>query len=149
MFHSLADMGRNEITLLWLITGITGCAGILTRNLINRFGVNSVHRLMQALTILSFLLLVLSPHYQLLPYFVAAFYGFAYITPSGVLLVSGVNSAGSLPAAGLDAVFLMLAIGQVIGASLFGWLYDITGAAVALLLFSAVALLAMFLRAEQ
>lgn len=149
MFHSLGGMERNEITLLWLITGVTGCAGIMTGALINRFGVNSVHRLMQALTILSFLLLALSPHYQLLPYIVSALYGFAYITLSGVLLVSGVNSAGSLPAAGLGAVFLMLAIGQVIGASLFGWLYDITGAAVALLLFSAVALLAMFLRAEQ
>ena len=142
-------MEARTVTLLWLITGITGCFGLLTGYLTNRFGINRVHRMMQALTAAAFLLLMASTHNPLLVYLAAALYGFAYITLSGVLLVSGVNAAGDDPAAGLGAVFLMLAIGQVAGAAAFGLLLDSAGAVIALWIFSGVALLAMLLPATQ
>lgn len=149
MFQSLAGMEARTVTLLWLITGITGCLGLLTGYLTNRFGINRVHRMMQALTAAAFLLLIASTHHPLVVYLAAGLYGFAYITLSGVLLVSGVNAAGDDPAAGLGAVFLMLAIGQVAGAAAFGLLLDSAGAVIALWIFSGVALLAMLLPAAQ
>lgn len=149
MFQSLAGMEARTVTLLWLITGITGCFGLLTGYLTNRVGINRVHRMMQALTATAFLLLMASTHNPLWVYLAAGLYGFAYITLSGVLLVSGVNAARDDPAAGLGAVFLMLAIGQAAGAATFGLLLDSAGAVIALGIFSGVALLAMLLPAAQ
>lgn len=145
MFTSQAGANERTITLLWLITGVTGCFGLVTGYLTNRFGVNAVHRMMQALTVAAFVLFIFASRSPLVVYLVAALYGFAYITLSGVLLVSGVNATADKPAAGLGAVFLMLAIGQVAGAAAFGLLLDSAGAVIALLIFSAVALLAMLL----
>lgn len=79
----------------------------------------------------------------------AALYGFAYITLSGVLLISGVAAAGAFPAAGLGAVFLLLAIGQMAGSALFGWLLDTLSAVPALGIFGLLTLLALSLPAER
>lgn len=143
MFHALADMSDKEITLAWLVTGVTGCAGLFTGHLINRFGVNLVHRMMQVLTMATFILLSFASYSPLLGYLVAGLYGFAYITLSGVLLVSGIAATDSSPATGLSAVFLLLAMGQVAGAAVFGILLDHMDVPVALMTFSGVALMAM------
>ncbi|EOG5470852.1 MFS transporter [Cronobacter malonaticus] len=149
MFQSQAGMEGSDVTLLWLVTGISGCFGVLTGVLIGRVGINSAHRLMQLLTVAAFGLLALSSAYPWLCWGVAALYGFAYITLSGVLLVSGVAAAGAFPAAGLGAVFLLLAIGQMAGSALFGWLLDTLSAVPALGIFGLLTLLALSLPAER
>ncbi|EOW6802556.1 MFS transporter [Cronobacter muytjensii] len=149
MFASLADKAARDITLLWLVTGAAGCFGVLTGALIGRVGINTAHRLMQILTLLAFGLLVLSYTQPWLCWGVAALYGFAYITLSGVLLVSGVEAAGEFPAAGLGAVFLLLAIGQMAGSALFGALLDSVGAVTALGIFGILALVALLLPATR
>ncbi|EKS1844528.1 YbfB/YjiJ family MFS transporter [Cronobacter muytjensii] len=149
MFASLADKAARDITLLWLVTGAAGCFGVLTGALIGRVGINTAHRLMQILTLLAFGLLALSYTQPWLCWGVAALYGFAYITLSGVLLVSGVEAAGEFPAAGLGAVFLLLAIGQMAGSALFGALLDSVGAVTALGIFGILALVALLLPATR
>ncbi|WP_105737078.1 YbfB/YjiJ family MFS transporter [Cronobacter dublinensis] len=149
MFASLADKPARDITLLWLVTGAAGCFGVLTGAIIGRVGVNSAHRLMQILTLLAFGLLAFSDVLPWLSWGVAALYGFAYITLSGVLLVSGVEAAGQFPAAGLGAVFLLLAIGQMAGSALFGALLDGVGPKMALGIFGALAVVALVLPATR
>ncbi|ELY2497399.1 YbfB/YjiJ family MFS transporter [Cronobacter muytjensii] len=149
MFASLADKAARDITLLWLVTGAAGCFGVLTGALIGRVGINTAHRLMQILTLLAFGLLALSYTQPWLCWGVAALYGFAYITLSGVLLVSGVEAAGEFPATGLGAVFLLLAIGQMAGSALFGALLDSVGAVTALGIFGVLALVALLLPATR
>ncbi|WP_134870700.1 hypothetical protein [Cronobacter dublinensis] len=149
MFASLADKPARDITLLWLVTGAAGCFGVLTGAIIGRVGINSAHRLMQILTLLAFGLLAYSDVLPWLSWGVAALYGFAYITLSGVLLVSGVEAAGQFPAAGLGAVFLLLAIGQMAGSALFGALLDGVGPKMALGIFGALAVVALALPATR
>ncbi|CCK14491.1 FIG00553349: hypothetical protein [Cronobacter universalis NCTC 9529] len=149
MFQSQAGMEGRDVTLLWLVTGVAGCFGVLTGVLIGRVGINNAHRLMQLLTLAAFGLLALSASCPWLCWGVAALYGFAYITLSGVLLVSGVAATGEFPAAGLGAVFLLLAIGQMAGSALFGVLLDTLSAVPALGIFGALAILALCLPAEQ
>lgn len=149
MFQSQAGMEGRDVTLLWLVTGVAGCFGVLTGVLIGRVGINNAHRLMQLLTVAAFGLLALSASCPWLCWGVAALYGFAYITLSGVLLVSGVAAAGEFPAVGLGAVFLLLAIGQMAGSALFGVLLDTLSAVPALGIFGALAILALCLPAEH
>ncbi len=147
MFQSLAGIEGNGITLAWLVTGLTGCAGMFTGQLTNHIGINKTHRLMQILTVVAFVLLIFSTQMPLLAWLSAAVYGFTYISLSGVLLLSGVKAVAATPAAGLGAVFLMLAAGQVVGSAAFGLLLEHTGAVTALLVFSGVTLMAMMMRA--
>ncbi|WP_226991900.1 MFS transporter [Cronobacter condimenti] len=148
MFQSLAGMNEHGVTLMWLVTGIAGCFGVFTGVLTGRVGINAAHRVMQLLTLAALGLLALSSGHPWLCWGVAALYGFAYITLSGVLLVSGVSAAAEFPAAGLGAVFLLLAIGQMLGSAIFGMLLDATGGLVALGCFGALPVLTLCLPAE-
>ncbi len=139
-----AGVDTKTISLLWLIAGGAGGLGALTGTVADRIGIKPVYRislLFMALP-LAVLAWVNAPSWWLFP--AVAMCGAGYVTLSGVLLVCGVAASENSPASGVGLVFLMLAVGQVVGAVLFGQLYALTDAASALLVFCALSLLIAF-----
>lgn len=76
-------------------------------------------------------------------------FGAAYIISSGVLLIRGTSLLPDRPDLGLGIPFLAVAIGQTVGAPLFGAVLDMTNTRFALSLFAAVAGGAMLWRMED
>lgn len=126
--------------ILWLLSGGSGVAAVFTSSLAGRIGVRGVYRGSQLFMAVSLIALSLSHGFAwwLVP--VVAMSGAGYVILSGVLLVQGARVAEPSPAAGVSIAFLMLAVGQIIGSVAFGLLYEMVGAAGALLLFSGLSL---------
>ncbi len=137
LLRDLAGWDEARVGLAWVVVGAAGLAGAAAGALVRAFGVDAVHRLSLAAMAASFLALALLPGVAPLAFFAVAFFavalfGGAYIMLTGVLLVWGIEAMPSRPALGLGAPFLVLAIGQVVGAFAFGTLYDALGAPAAL-----------------
>ncbi|MBQ0708004.1 hypothetical protein [Ochrobactrum sp. AP1BH01-1] len=71
-----------------------------------------------------------------------AVFGAAYVMLTGVYLVWGVRTLADRPATGLMIAFLTIAIGQTVGAPLFGLLLGSFGAMPSVATFAAFALAA-------
>ncbi|WP_350028989.1 MFS transporter [Citrobacter sp. MNAZ 1397] len=138
-------IAKETTSMLWLVSGGAGIAGIFTGALAARTGWNPVYWLSLLFMAAPLVLLAVSHGYSgwLIP--AAALCGVGYITLSGVLLVCGASATANAPAAGVGIVFFMLAVGQVAGAIVFGQLYALLGATWSLLMFAGLALLIMFL----
>jgi predicted MFS family arabinose efflux permease len=136
---------KETTSMLWLVSGGAGIAGVFTGALAARTGWNPVYWLSLLFMAAPLALLAVSHGYSgwLIP--AAALCGVGYITLSGVLLVCGASATANAPAAGVGIVFFMLAVGQVAGAIVFGQLYALLGAAWSLLMFAGLALFIMFL----
>lgn len=127
-------------SMLWLVSGGAGIIGAFTGPLADRIGLNRMYRISQLCMGVPLLALAFGEGFSpwLIP--AVALCGAGYITLSGVLLVYGA-AASEVPAAGVAAVFLLLAAGQVAGAMLFGAAYAGLGATTGLTLFCALSLL--------
>jgi predicted MFS family arabinose efflux permease len=132
--------------LLWLVSGAAGILGVLTGPVASSVGLHQVYRASQLCMATPLLLLAFSHGLSGWFYPAVALCGVGYITLSGVLLVCGVSAMEKAPATGASVVFFMLAAGQVAGATLFGLISAQSNATVALVTFSILSLLIMFLR---
>lgn len=134
--HTGLESGTTNI--LWLISGGAGIAAVLTGSVAQRTGMRVVYRGSQIFMAVSLILLALIHGFSgwLIP--AVALNGAGYVILSGVLLVQGAAIAASAPAMGVSLAFLMLAVGQIVGAIVFGQLYGAIGAAGALMSFSAL-----------
>lgn len=138
-------IAKETTSMLWLVSGGAGIAGVFTGALAARTGWNPVYWLSLLFMAAPLALLAVSHGYSgwLIP--AAALCGVGYITLSGVLLVCGASATANAPAAGVGIVFFMLAVGQVAGSIVFGQLYALLGATWSLSMFAGLALLMMFL----
>lgn len=138
-------IAKETTSMLWLVSGGAGIAGLFTGALAARTGWNPVYWLSLLFMAAPLALLAVSHGYSgwLIP--AAALCGVGYITLSGVLLVCGASATANAPAAGVGIVFFMLAVGQVAGSIVFGQLYALLGATWSLSMFAGLALLMMFL----
>lgn len=75
-----------------------------------------------------------------------ALFGAAYITLSGIYLVWGVAALSERPATGLTIAFLGIAVGQTLGAPVFGVLASWLSLTHAVVLFALLALAAGTMR---
>ncbi|WP_025424512.1 MFS transporter [Sodalis praecaptivus] len=143
LLHHHIGVDDNTTSLLWLISGGAGILGALTGPASTIVGLKQVYRLSQLFMAAPLILLAFSHGFSwwLLP--AVALCGVGYVTLTGVMLVCGAASTKASPAAGVGAVFFMLAAGQVAGSVVFGLLYAQVGAVTALALFSALSLLLM------
>jgi len=132
LLRDLAGWDEARVGLAWVVVGAAGLAGAAAGALVRAFGVDAVHRLSLAAMAASFLALALLPGAAPLAFLALALFGGAYVMLTGVLLVWGIEAMPSRPALGLGAPFLVLAVGQVVGAFAFGTLYDALGAPAAL-----------------
>ncbi|WP_296270902.1 MFS transporter [Pseudomonas sp. UBA6323] len=127
--------------LLWVVIGAAGIAGAGAGALVARLGVDWAHRLCLAALAAAIVLVGLgsAPALTLLG---GALFGAAYITLSGIYLVWGVAALSERPATGLTIAFLGIAVGQTLGAPVFGALASWLSMTHAVVLFALLALAA-------
>tara|TARA_B100000678_G_scaffold267551_1_gene253176 strand:- start:177 stop:1310 length:1134 start_codon:yes stop_codon:yes gene_type:complete len=134
--------GPEGTAALWIAIGAGGIGGASAGNLISRFGLGRVHLtfcVALAITIGAVGAGVVSTELVLGS---GALFGAAYVMLTGVYLVWGIRALPDRPATGLTIGFLSLAIGQTVGAPIFGLLLGGPGMTIAIIAFGALALLA-------
>lgn len=136
------------VGLLWMLIGAAGVAGAAAGALVARFGIDRVHRFFLVATAIAILAIGGPAATPLLAAGGGALFGAAYIMLTGVYLVWGVRTLPDRPATGLTVGFLTIAIGQSVGAPIFGMLMDAFDADVAVALFAGMALAACATTAE-
>ncbi|MCB8889348.1 MFS transporter [Vreelandella malpeensis] len=141
------DWGSFGAGLLWIAIGAAGMAGAAAGSLVERFGINRVHRVFLAALVAGTLMVGMVNTTPMLALLGGALFGVAYITVTGVYLVWGVKALSHRPATGLMVGFLTIAIGQTAGAPVFGLLMDQFSATVAVASFAALAAVAGLARA--
>ena len=139
--------GATGAGLLWTCIGLGGLAGAWAGTLVGRFGLDRVHWAFLGLMAASILSVGLG--FGPVPTFVGgAVFGAAYVMLTGVYLVWGTHALPDRPATGLMVGFLTIAVGQTVGAPVFGLLMAGPGRGPALAGFAALALLAGAFRAR-
>ena len=140
--------GSTGAGLLWTCIGAGGLAGALAGSLVGKFGLDRVHRVFLGLMAAG--ILSVGSGFGAVPTLVGgAIFGAAYVMLTGVYLIWGIRALPDRPATGLMVGFLTIAVGQTVGAPLFGLLMAGPGVGFAVMCFAAVALLAGALRARR
>ncbi|OLO06200.1 MFS transporter [Salinicola socius] len=129
--------------IVWILIGVAGLVGGLAGDLVKRFGINGVHRSTLAALALALCLLALMPSSLPAVLLSAVLFGAGYIMLTGIYLVWGVRLYSDRPAIGLGLPFLMIAVGQIVGSPLAGYLIGSRGYAFCFILFALIALATM------
>lgn len=134
-----ADILREElqfsdhrIALAWLVLGATGLVGVLTGAGTDRFGIGAIHRLSLIMMALGLVGLAAGSWASVLPFIAMGVFGAGYMISSGALLLWGITLFPERSDLGLGLPFLMIAVGQTIGAPLFAVLLEAAGTTAAL-----------------
>jgi predicted MFS family arabinose efflux permease len=140
--------GPKGIGMLWTCIGVGGVAGAWAGALVNRFGLDSIHR--SFLGLMSATILATGAGIGAIPALLGGvLFGAAYVMLTGVYLIWGTNALPDRPATGLMIGFLTIAIGQTAGAPLFGFLLEWNGPETAVICFALVTALAGMFRARR
>jgi hypothetical protein len=129
-------------TLFWTVIGVSGLAGGLAGDLVQRIGLARAFRASLLSMAASIGLLVAAPGVLLSAYSSAALFGSTYIMLTAIILVWSVWVFHELPSAGLGAAFLLIAFGQVFGALIAGAVAGATGLVVTFWAFVGMAVVA-------
>ncbi len=135
------DWSNRMNGFLWIVIGISGLTGAVAGRLIEWFGLNTVHRMFLALMAIA-MICVAGPASTTIAFGGGSLFGAAYIMLTGVYLVWGVTALPDRPAIGLTIGFLAIAVGQSVGAPLFGLILGWFPAIAATAVFATVALAA-------
>ncbi|RVU39512.1 MFS transporter [Hwanghaeella grinnelliae] len=135
------DWGTTGTGLLWTCIGAGGLVGALAGTLVGKFGLDHVHGAFLGLMAASILSvgMGLGPVPTLVG---GAVFGAAYVMLTGVYLIWGTHAVSDRPATGLMVGFLTIAVGQTVGAPIFGLLMAGPGVDFAVIFFAVVALFA-------
>lgn len=116
----LGGMAAGQTGLLWLTVGLVGLGGGLAGDMIDRHGAAATQG--GALVVLAAGLALLAAAPGNLPAALASagLFGLAYMTLTGVYLVSGIRLLPARPSMGPVLPFLSIAVGQAVGSSLVG-----------------------------
>ncbi|NNC23868.1 MFS transporter [Salinisphaera sp. USBA-960] len=136
------DWAARGAGLLWTMIGTAGVCGAAAGWLTVRLGLNAVHWLFLAVLAASIGMLGLTFTTPTLTLIGGALFGAAYVMLTGIYLVWGTSALPNRPATGLMVGFLTIAVGQTIGAPLFGFLMSRTSLEIAVLAFSGLGLAA-------
>ena len=131
-------------TIMWIVLGAAGLLAAFTGDLAARVGPTvawSAATLTLAAATACFALAA-GPAI----FVAAAAFGAVYIALTGLLLLSGTHVYPDAPAFGVGAAFLLLAVGQAVGAPLIGVAADLTSQPTAFLTAAAAAAAAVALR---
>ena len=151
-----ADLLRTElrfseehIAIAWITLGLGGLVGFSTGSLVARFGIVRVHRMALLGIALCYGMVPVATLVPWLAFTAMALFGASYIVSSGVLLIRGVGLLPDQPDLGLGIPFLAFALGQTVGAPLFGMVMGGASAWTALSIFVVITCAAMVWRMEE
>jgi len=130
---------------LWLAVGISGLGGAVVADLADRNNPPITHALMLMMLSASLALLAASPGQLVLAVFSALVYGLAYMSLTGLYLMSGIRLLPGRLSMGPVLPFMACALGQAVGSPVVGALVDAFGYADAFAMFSATGILVAIL----
>jgi predicted MFS family arabinose efflux permease len=135
------DLSVTGSTLFWTVIGVSGLVGGLAGDLVRRFGLATAFRASLLCMAAATGLLAAAPGALLSAYLSAGLFGSTYIMLTGIILVWSVSTFHERPSAGLGAAFLLIAVGQVLGAPVAGAVAGTAGLVVMFWIFAGVAIL--------
>ena len=138
----LGDLSGASSTIFWIVIGVSGLAGGLAGDLVQRFGLARAFRVSVLSMAAAIGLLAAAPGVLLWAYSSAALFGSTYIMLTGIILVWSVSVFQERPSAGLGAAFLLIAVGQVFGALTAGAVAGAAGMVVTFWAFAGIAVVA-------
>jgi predicted MFS family arabinose efflux permease len=142
MVVRVGDLSGSGSTMFWVVIGLSGLAGGLAGDLVQRFGLSGAFRVSVLSMAAAIGLLAAVPGVLLCAYSSAALFGSTYIMLTGIILVWSVSVFDERPSAGLGAAFLLIAVGQVFGALTAGAVAGAAGLVVTFWAFAGIAVVA-------
>ncbi|MFC6672064.1 MFS transporter [Marinobacterium aestuariivivens] len=130
---------------LWLAVGIAGLGGAVVADLADRNNPPITHALMLMMLSASLALLAASPGQLVLATFSALVFGLAYMSLTGLYLMTGIRLLPGRLSMGPVLPFMACALGQAAGSPVVGVLVNGFGYADAFALFSAIGILVAIL----
>ncbi|MEQ9530815.1 MAG: MFS transporter [Haliea sp.] len=130
---------------LWLAVGIAGLGGAVVADLADRNNPPITHALMLMMLSASLALLAASPGQLLLAVFSALVFGLAYMSLTGLYLMTSIRLLPGRLSMGPVLPFMAVALGQATGSPLVGVLVKEFGYADAFAMFSAIGILVALL----
>ncbi len=130
---------------LWLAVGIAGLGGAVIADLADRNNPPITHALMFMMLSASLALLAASPGQLLLAAFSALIFGLAYMSLTGLYLMTSIRLLPGRLSMGPVLPFMAVALGQATGSPVVGVLVREFGYADAFAMFSAIGILAALL----
>lgn len=112
-------------TLMWIVLGVAGMAGAFTGDLVARTGLRRAWVAAMLLLAAATAAMALAPGWLPAIFVSAAVFGAVYIALTGVLLVWGTRTYPDMPAFGVGAAFLLIALGQALAGPVVGLLSDL------------------------
>ncbi|WP_286928374.1 MULTISPECIES: MFS transporter [Aeromicrobium] len=117
-------LGEQASTIAWILLGAFGVLGAAGGDLTERFGLRAAWTATALVLAGATAVVAAWPGSLLAACFALAAFGAAYIAASGLLLLWGTRVHPRIPAAGVGWGFLVLALGQAVGAAALGTLAD-------------------------
>ncbi|WP_188455767.1 MFS transporter [Virgibacillus oceani] len=133
-------------SIFWIMIGVSGIAGGVAGNLIEKLGIVKAYRLTIMIAFLSIVILPIFNSQIVLIYLSALFFGSSYVFFTGVLLVWGVKLYPRRSSLGIGLPFLTLALGQIIGSAIAGVLIQSIDYKMAFIVFGFIGLSAVFIK---
>ena len=130
---------------LWLAVGIAGLGGAVVADLADRNNPPITHALMLMMLAASLALLAASPAQTALATFSALVFGLAYMSLTGLYLMTGIRLLPGRLAVGPVLPFMAVSLGQATGSPVVGLLVNTFDYAQAFAMFSALGILAAIL----
>jgi predicted MFS family arabinose efflux permease len=142
MVVRFGELSGTGSSIFWVVIGVSGLAGGLAGDLVQRFGLSGAFRVSVLSMAAAIGLLAAAPGVLIWTYSSAALFGSTYIMLTGIILVWSVWVFDERPSAGLGAAFLLIAVGQVFGALTAGAVAGAAGLVVTFWAFAAIAVVA-------
>ncbi len=142
---TLGALPAGETGWLWLAVGLAGLGGAVAADLADRNNPPITHALMLVMLATSLALLAASPGQILLASFSALVFGLAYMSLTGLYLMTGIRLLPGRLSMGPVLPFVACALGQAAGSPVVGVLVDRFGYADAFALFAAVGIVVAML----
>jgi predicted MFS family arabinose efflux permease len=142
---SLGGLSEGDTGWLWLAVGIAGLGGALVADLADRNNPPITHALMLMMLAASLALLAASPDRIVIAVFSAIVFGLAYMSLTGLYLMTGIRLLPGRLSMGPVLPFMACALGQAVGSPVVGSTVDALGYADAFAMFSALGILVAIL----
>ncbi|WP_110655454.1 CynX/NimT family MFS transporter [Salinicola halimionae] len=142
---SLGGLPPSATGWLWLAVGIAGLGGAFVADLADRNNPPITQALMLMMLAASLALLAASPGQSVLAVFSALIFGLAYMSLTGLYLMTGIRLLPGRLAAGPVLPFMALSLGQATGSPVVGLLVNAFGYTQAFAMFSALGILVAIL----